>query len=125
MALVKRLHTNSPIFFENPYVLRVEFPSDVDLTTLTMNFGRINRKTYTIVGDTWGYSSIVLEYTRKAKYADPDFMESMRHRAYVCFKDELDALQYRLVLGEKAQKVLIWPTNTRFTIHEVVSTDEP
>jgi hypothetical protein len=45
-------------------------------------------------------------------------------RGYICFADELDALQFRLSISAGSRQVKMWPERW-FTIHEVVDVDEP
>lgn len=141
----KLIHTNSSIFFSNPYVLRLDFP-DKTYDTALREYLKNNRKAYRLMGGTWGHTTLEMEMVRFkhdhetlnapgpgffgamltpaviSSLLDPDFKQIPR--GYLCFADELDALQYRLTVEANAIHVLMWPTDRKFTIHEVVETDD-
>ena len=143
---VRRLHTSSKIFFPNPYVVRVEYPAEVTFENAVIEYRKMCRQAYRRLSGTWGHSALEPELVRvKNEFAhtappgpahfaglpaavviaslfDPDYQN--RNRGYLCFADELDALQFRLTIDTKALQVYMWPER-QFTIHEVVETDEP
>src|SRR4051812_10395221 len=121
---VKRLHTNTKIFFSNPYVVQVEF-SDLVQNEAESQYRKIIRSSYKLIKGTWGYSQ--LEYENWQTKNDPEPFDSVqvispslsnifpspfdnnnyitRLRGYVCFADVMDALQFRLSISTKAKQV--------------------
>lgn len=141
--MVKRLHTNSKIFFPDPYMVRLEFPN-TPIDVAGAEYRKIIRSAYKLLRGTWGYCQLEMETWRIGENSSPPTphhnpMAGMSHaqilaslfdtdyvsslRGYVCFADEMDALQFRLSISTKAQQVFIWPKK-EFTIHEVIETDE-
>jgi hypothetical protein len=142
--IIKRLHTNSKIFFPNPYMVRVEFP-ETAIEVAHAEYRKIIRSAYKLLQGTWGYCPLELETWQTGvehdRPANPNFnplaglppsqiLASLFEtnyvsalRGYVCFAEEMDALQFRLTISSKARQVLMWPKK-EFTIHEVVETDE-
>lgn len=118
--MTRRLYTESQIFFPNPYVLRVDYPTS-DISSVTLH-RQISKKAYKLINGTWGYTPIVSEHRRAIDGAIYD-MEIL-NRAYFVFKDEIDALQFRLSLTIPAIHVFMWPKDVRFLIHEVTEDDE-
>lgn len=138
---VKRLHTNSKIFFPNPYVVRVDFGAQCQLDRAESEYRKLTRKAYRNIKGTWGYSNVMSEHVKIkddhkhsappgpgyftgmhtnlviAAIMDPDYQSE--NRAYICFKDEEDALQFRLTVDVPLLHVLMWPERL-FMIHEVV-----
>jgi hypothetical protein len=139
---VKRLHTNSKIFFPNPYMVRLEFP-ETSIEVANAEYRKITRSAYKLLKGTWGYCPLDMETWKTGEDMTPtphhNPLSGMNHtqilsslfdtnyitaiRGYICFAEEIDALQFRLSISTKAQQVLIWPKK-EFTIHEVVETDE-
>jgi hypothetical protein len=126
-------------------MLRLDY-GDTPFTEALSEFTKSTRKAYRLISGTWGYSTLEYEVAQVkndhnhvagpgpnhfngmnnnqviVSLLDPDYKQMPR--AYLCFEDELDALQYRLSMGSvKATHVVMWPTR-KFTIHEVVETDE-
>ena len=141
---VKRLHTNSKIFFPDPYMVRLEFPN-VSAEEANAEYRKITRSAYKLLKGTWGYTQLEFEswkiegdlevsptptlVTPNANLSnifsslfDNSYVTHLR--GYVCFSDEIDALQFRLSISATARQVTMWPKR-EFTIHEVVETDEP
>ncbi len=142
---VKRLHASSKIFFPNPYVVRVEYPAEVTFEKAVIDYRKMCRQAYRLLSGTWGHSPLEPELVKVknefghtappgpahfagmapgvviASLFDPDYQN--RNRGYLCFADELDALQFRLSINTTALQVFMWPERW-FTIHEVVETDE-
>jgi len=142
---MKRLHLRTKIFFPGPYVVRMEYPAEISLEDAEKDYRKLTRRAYRLIGGTWGYCPLELEIVKVkdefnhpappgpghftgmppgmqiASLFDPDYQQ--RIRGYLCFKDELDALQFRLTISTAAIQVLMWPERW-FTIHEVVETDE-
>jgi hypothetical protein len=106
-------------------------------------YSKLTRQTYRLIKGTWGYCPLKPEMVRVKDESDhlallnplhitngspvisplydPDFQHQCR--GYLCFADELDALQFRLTVFTTSRQVLMWPER-RFTIHEVVKADE-
>jgi hypothetical protein len=132
--MTKRLHTGSKIFFPDPYVVMVEHEDFNDSST--WEFQKLVRKVYRLIQGTWGYCTPLPEYVfpdtkreRKPVLSAlpgifvPTYGGDHIYRSYWVFKDEIDALQFRLMVGDKSLHVHMWPKR-EFTIHEVVETDE-
>jgi hypothetical protein len=126
-------------------MVRVEYP-DGTMEDAMADYRKLTRQAYKLLKGTWGYSQLEYEtwQTKKpdgplvpasnpfagmnqnqiiASLFDNDFVNILR--GYICFKDEMDALQFRLSISAKAIQVRMWPKNREFTIHEVVETDGP
>jgi len=129
------LHTRTKIFFPDPYVVRLEY-GDVPRFDAESDYRKVIHNAYRLIGGTWGYSNLEYEMTQIKSEAPvvsgifngvniTSLDNSWEHlpRCYFCFKDELDALQFRLSISTRAIQVRIWPERW-FTIHEVVETDE-
>jgi hypothetical protein len=118
------LHTRAKIFFPEPYVVRVDYeviPGGKDVDALHR---ALTRQTYKTMQCSWGHSTVHHEMTRNVDLLslfNPDF--TTRFCAYFCFKDDIDALQFRLKLTEKAIHVSMWPAQ-EFTIHEIIEDHE-
>jgi len=143
--MTRLLHSHTKIFFTNPYVVRMEYSRDVSMEQAEADYRKVTRNAYKLIHGTWGYSKLEYEQVKVkdehnhqappgpghfngmnhgqliATLFDPDWAHVMR--GYLCFKDELDALQFRLSIETRAIQVKIWPARW-FTIHEVVETDE-
>jgi uncharacterized protein YfcZ (UPF0381/DUF406 family) len=140
----KLLHTDSHIFFPDPIMVRVEFPSDqMSPAEISAAYRKIHRNTYKTIEGTWGYSRLC---TEMIPLTDPQrrtlkssvtangwnpgnivtIMADARQvsRGYFCFCDEMDVLQFMLTVDGKAVKVDMWPKNITFTIHEVSESAE-
>lgn len=139
--IVKRLHTNSKIFFPDPYMVRVEF-ADTGMDDANLQYRKITRSAYKLLKGTWGYSNLEMEVWQIDSQDQSDIsLTALAHnqtqltaslftanyisvlRAYVCFAEEADALQFRLSISAKSRHVKMWPKK-EFTIHEVVEVDE-
>jgi hypothetical protein len=142
---MKRLHPRSKIFFSRPYVVRVEYPADIMMEQAESDYRKLTRRAYRLIKGTWGYCPLEPELVKVkdefnhptppgpshfagmapgvmiASLFDSDYQH--RTRGYLCFADELDALQFRLAISTTARQVFMWPERW-FTIHEVVETDE-
>ena len=141
---VKKLHSRTKIFFPNPYVVRLEYP-DLNLDAAMADYRKLTRQAYKLLKGTWGYCQLEYEQVKikdESKHPvppSPNPFAGMNHqqiianlfesdyqsvsRGYICFADELDALQFRLSISANAIRVFMWPER-RFTIHEMVETDE-
>lgn len=128
--MIRRIRSNSPIFFPDPHVIRVSYPKEYTEMMADADWQKLMRQTYKIINGTWGHTKIYSEsYQVKnpnVDYTDPlaalfaaDYFIEIR--GYGCFKDEMDALQFRLMLGEKAVKMEMWPDNLRFQFHEFLN----
>ena len=115
---VKRIRTDSKIFFPDPYVVRIEY-SDPFYTNAEKEYNKITRQAYKLFKGTWGYSNLGIE---QFKAPDSDDYQ-VRLRAYLCFAETGDALQFRLT--HDSIRVLMWPSACRFTIHQVIEIDPP
>lgn len=136
MRTYRALHTNSKIFFPDPYVVRVEYDGNLFDNETDARYRKLLRQTYKLIKGTWGHSPLVFETLQNSEN-DPSvvpapltqqqimtaiFSSDYRSvkRGYLCFEDELDALQFRLSIDVTAIQVVMWPKQTSFTIHELV-----
>jgi len=141
--MTRLLHTRSKIFFANPYVVRIEYEREKSMETAMSEHRTQMRKAYKLFRDTWGYSNLEYEQVQIkndhnhpappgpnhfngmnqnqliASLFDGDFTHLLR--GYLCFKDELDALQFRLSIDTKAVQVHMWPASRFFTIYEYIN----
>ena len=131
----KRLRTRTKIFFPNPHVVRLDY-EDASIIEAEAAFRKIIRSAYRLIEGTWGYSELRYEFVgmKAGDFSPTIVFNGISHssfnetthmpRGYLCFENELDALQFRLSISTKAFHVKLWPA-CWFTIHEVVETDEP
>jgi len=143
---MRLLHLQSKIFFPNPYVVRVEYLGNQPESAIEVDYRRVTRNAYKLIQGTWGYSPLDHEVVQVkndhghiappgsshfngmsstqivVSLLDPDW-QTVR-RGYLCFKDELDALQFRLSIDTRAIQVVMWPNKITFTIHEITEADE-
>lgn len=129
--MTKKLHTKSKIFFKNPYVVRVQFDPNTR-EDVEQAYRKIWKRAYREIKGTWGYSPLELEHV-PSKAEDNTagfngvnlqmlFGTNFFYRGYFCFKDEIDALQFRLSIDTTSTHVNMWPSRL-FTIHELEETD--
>lgn len=140
MRTYRALHTNSKIFFPDPYVVRVEYDGILFDNETDARYRKLLRQTYKLIKGTWGHSPLIFETLQNSE-SDPAaqtqpltqqqimtaiFSSDFRSvkRGYLCFEDELDALQFRLSIDVTAMQVVMWPKQTLFTIHELVEENE-
>lgn len=140
--MIRKYQGNTKIFFSNPYVLRVSYPREMTDNQIEAKHGELRRRTHKLIKGTWGHSSITTETVQTkndhnhpappgpghfggmsphvviVSLFNPDF--SYEKRSYFCFKDEMDALQFKLSLDSNAIHVHMWPSELFFIIHEVV-----
>jgi hypothetical protein len=134
IANSKQLHIGVKIFFENPYVVCLEHTGFNFPNMNLSGFRKILKSTRNLIQGTWGYSNPEFETlalkesdldanglpTLASLFTSPEF----RLRSYWVFKDEIDALQFRLSVGETARRVHMWPQDKTFTIYEAEETNE-
>jgi|SRR5271165_679183 len=130
--MIKKLHTCTKIFFPNPYVVRVDHEEAVasHLALLPKSFTDLRSRAYKLIQGTWGFSKPNFEMivdpqdfsiaTIAVLFSSP--VSVMRSYWYI--QNEIDALQFRLMVSEKAIQVRVWPETVRFTIHEVIESNE-
>src|SRR5271165_4189356 len=110
----RKIHPKTKIFFKDPYVVRIDH-NDRDGIYIPAEtnpyFRELKTKTYKLVKGTWGYSLPQFEKgpNDKLDLLASLFTSNMVLRSYWCFEDELDALQFRLMIGEPATHVHVWP----------------
>lgn len=112
----RNIHINSNIFFKDPYIVRLAHDDDDGMKP----FIKLKNRCFKTFINTWGFSSP--EYEQSCKEDDilnlNWFITSLR--SYWCFKDEQDALQFRLMTDNSAIRVHMWPKNIKFMIYEYV-----
>jgi hypothetical protein len=138
---MKQLHTNTKIFFPNPHVIRLDHEDDNGLTgNVPASFKKLLKDARNTFSTTWGFCYPEHEMVKvKNDFGQQHPPGSVQHnhgvplhvqvaslfnpdwnfvaRSYWCFKDELDALQFRLMAG-KTLKMRMWPSRM-FTIYEI------
>ena len=131
--MTKRLFTQSKIYFNNPYVVRVDHEDAVGFAwgeLESVSYRTLVKQIRNSIHGTWGYSKQIMEQTPVDSAANISFNNVFGTMAtsysksiicsYWCFKDEMDALQFRLTIGNNARQVLMWPDRIRFTIYELI-----
>jgi hypothetical protein len=120
----RKLHTNSKIFFPNPKVMRVQYSDLTLVESSASNYRKLTRQAYKLIRGTWGYSELRCETLRGSNHL-PDSIDSLFDdygsciRGYICFEDEMDLLQFKLMTTAEMTQVSMWPAQT-FLIHEVI-----
>jgi hypothetical protein len=115
---MKKIHSNVKIFFANPYVVRVTHEQEEPNAEL--EFGKLTRKIYKLIHGTYGHTKLLYEEDKGDPFSlNSLFVYNPVRRSYWCFKDEQDALQFRLMVGNSATRVHMWP-ECLFTIHEII-----
>jgi hypothetical protein len=135
---MKLLHTKVKIPFTDPYVVRIQYGSDITYDDAIVSHRKTMRNAYKLMQGSWGYSTLeyeqisIMNASSQVKAIWPVAAQaqvmfspdcSLALRAYVVFQDEMDALQFRLSIDANSTQVKMWPQRW-FTIHEVVETDE-
>ncbi len=131
--MTRRYHGNTKIFFPNPYVIRVSYSNDIPEQTVNDNYRKVIRQAYKLIKGTWGYTTLEYESFSIKKESvlsapvgvhtlfDSDYVA---RRGYFCFKDEMDALQFRLSIDTNSVHIHMWPSERKFIIHEYLEPDE-
>jgi hypothetical protein len=133
--MTKRYHAPDKIFFSNPYVIRVSYSKDIPESTTDENYRKVVRQAYKLIKGTWGHTALEYESFSTQKESPPaapaftinslfDSNYVLERRGYFCFKDEMDALQFRLSIDTNSVHVHMWPSERKFTIHEYIEPDE-
>lgn len=124
--MTKKLHTHTKIFFPHPYVVRVDHEELGNYNApLPKSYTDLKSRAYKLIQGTWGVSGPNFEMI-----GDPVanvtaiFSTISVMRSYWCFQNEVDALQFRLMVGTNAIQVRMWPESVWFTIHEVEESNE-
>ena len=106
-------------------MVRVKHPESVSYENQNLSeFRRLLRSAKLMIRDTWGYSNPVFENVRSDgeeivlfsnfTYTAP----IIECHSYWVFTNELDALQFRFMVGENALQMHMWPKNIKYTIYE-------
>jgi hypothetical protein len=126
--MTRKLHTRTKIFFENPYVIRVDHEENPNLLftqPLPKSFSDLRSRAYKLIQGTWGFSRPQIETQQEDNgILTSLFNGRMVIRSYWCFRNDIDALQFRLMVGNNAKQIHLWPSSIWFTIHEVVESNE-
>lgn len=121
---MRRIHTESKIFFKESYVCRVRFPlAQYEYIAAVAEFSKTRKRLYNVTGNTWGHSKIYSENIREFSF-DKMNEACVEYRGYICFSNELDVLQFLLGAKDNVQRVSVWPDRVTFTIHEVLPDNE-
>ena len=124
-----KLHIASRMFLTNPYVIRVKHPESVSYDNQNLSeFRKLLKTAKSQITDTWGYSNPIFEIVKseweeitvrnqsQLNYSPP----VQECHSYWVFTNELDALQFRLSVGENALQMHMWPKNIQYTITEYI-----
>lgn len=136
--MTRRLLTKSKIYFANAHVVRLDYTSSPELDKCRAEHKKVCKNIYTLIKGTWGFSDVTVEWVRVrfnypeqrghndyrdmsqdaviASLLEPDWIPVPR--AYICFSQEEDMLQFRLSTAITCQPVSMWPDTVLFTIHE-------
>ena len=117
------LHTKQRIKIKNPYVILMthtpakSFSSDHEIA-----YQELIKFVRGQAVETWGYSELWTTDGQKVTYPFyPQFQsEDKKVISYWFFKDEQDALAFRLKAYGKCQQVHMWPGKITFTVFEYV-----
>ena len=122
-----KLHIASRMFLTDPYVVRVRHPESVSYESQNLSeFRRLLKTAKLMIRDTWGYSNPVFEIIKTdgeefTMFGNVLFNVPITEcHSYWVFTNELDALQFRLMVGENAIQMHMWPNNIKYTITEYV-----
>jgi hypothetical protein len=125
MTVTKKLHVGK-IYFDNPYVLMVDFKCD-DFTGSPEAYRNALRAARKLFQTTWGYTVCEFErvgdkdaVTNSVWSLGTPLVDNVVYRAYFCFSNELDAMQFCLSTDASCTHVRLWPSNKTFTIYEYV-----
>ena len=123
----QKLHISSRMFLKDPYVVRVTHPESPNESDMNLGeFRKMLRTAKLTIADTWGYSNPAFEVTK----SDTQQMlvngntrvwhmpVTFECHSYWVFTNELDALHFRLSVGENALQMHMWPTKIKYTITE-------
>jgi len=131
----KKLHLNTSVFFEDPYVVRLNHADHIYPNLNLSDFRRILKYSRNHIHGSWGYTAIEYEgIAVPADNSDELSLASVAHSllfqpiiykaaSYWVFEDDEDALQFLLFVGESSERVYMWPQNRTFTIYEVINKD--
>lgn len=126
----RKIHIRVKIPFKNPYVVMVTH-EDAEFHTngghTSPSFNKIKKQSYKLIKGTWGFAQAELEQIANPNAPSHTFVgwygSHIGLRSYWCFKDEIDALQFRLMVGNDAKQVFMWPDRF-FTVHEYLEDNE-
>ena len=122
-----KLHIASRMFLSDPYVVRVKHPESVSYENQNLTeFRRLLRTAKLMIRDTWGYSNPQFEIIKSDSIQAVAFNGQVipwlnpvsECHSYWIFTNEMDALQFRLTIGENALQMHMWPKNIKYTITE-------
>jgi hypothetical protein len=113
------------MFLTDPYVVRVKHPESVSYENQNLNeFRKMLKLAKAQITDTWGYSNPIFEIVKTAGEVVVLFgtisidVPVEECHSYWVFTNEMDALQFRLTVGENALQMHMWPKNIKYTIYE-------
>lgn len=118
---IERKLSCSTVNFKDPYVLVIKF-EDKDMAKASKIFRKLINETKDSYRGTWGYVPVDTFYVTRSdpkSYYDSELVV----RAYVCFSDKEDALQFRLMCPVPSEKTVIWPHNLMFNMFVVTETE--
>ena len=122
-----KIHIASRMFLKDPYVVRVSHPECPNSFNISLGeFRKMLKIAKLQITDTWGYSNPRFEIIKSDAMQAVAFNGQQMHwlnpveecHSYWVFTNDLDALQFRLAVGENALQMHMWPKNIKFTITE-------
>jgi len=129
--MTKKLYVNVKIFFKNPYVARLDHEAPYGTVDLCLipSFREAKSKAYKLICGTYGYTNPVYEGSTDLTqpwYSPAGLLRGnlSTPRSYWCFKHEMDALQFRMMIGTRATRVYMWPDSLNFTIFDFTENKE-
>ena len=117
----------SRMFLKDPYVVRVVHPESPTPSNVNLGeFRKMLKVAKSQITDTWGYSNPRFETIKSDAVQAVAFNGQQmnwlnpidRCHSYWVFTNEMDALQFRLTVGDNAMQMHMWPQSVRFTITE-------
>lgn len=125
-----KMHFQTRLFIPNPYVVRVDHGTGDGFHFDLKEFRRVLSSLKKTVTSTWGYSDPIWERhilpeDNTLTISTPTYYNAVnvhvfenRQVSYWVFSDTIDALQLKLIVGDKSMSTQMWPSNLKFTITE-------
>lgn len=117
-----KLLVNVKLNIPNAYVMRIIHPVNMGRESI-VGFRNILKITKNLITGTWGYSNpafeiISLKNTKTTPNTAVFNGESWNtvNVSYWAFTEEIDALQFKLMVHEQCDRVFLYPTTRKFTI---------
>ena len=115
--MIKRIHVKTNLFIRNPYIYRVCFSKEPH-ANVERQYSNLLKTIRNRAQYTFGYSSLIVDTIELENRYDNRYM------CYIIFQNELDVVQIKLSVNLQFSKIILYPKNLLFTIHEVVESNE-